>query len=123
MQKSLGILLFTISVFACTSSRNLPKHIDGTTQISYYGDGFNGRKTANGEIFDNNKFTAAHRSLSFGTKVLLTNPKTGNTVSVTINDRGSLKKGREFDVTKAAFKKLGNLREGVLTVKYQILQP
>lgn len=71
---------------------------------SYYADRFTGRKTASGEIFDNQKYTAAHKKLPFGTKVRITNHANGKSVMVTINDRGPFTKGREIDLSKRAFR-------------------
>ena len=74
---------------------------------SWYGPGFHGRLTANGERFDMNELTAAHKTLPFGTRVLVHNPRTGKEVVVRINDRGPFIKGRMLDLSKAAAKALG----------------
>ncbi|MFY7741947.1 MAG: septal ring lytic transglycosylase RlpA family protein [Flavobacterium sp.] len=71
---------------------------------SYYADKFNGRRTASGERFDNQKYTAAHRTLPFGTKVRVTNEANGKSTIVKINDRGPFTKGRHIDLTKRAFR-------------------
>ncbi len=71
---------------------------------SYYADKFTGRKTASGEIFDNKKYTAAHKKLPFGTKVRVTNEANGKSTMVVINDRGPFSKGREIDLSKRAFR-------------------
>jgi len=73
---------------------------------SYYADKFTGRKTASGEIFDNTKQTAAHRTLPFGTIVRVTNEANGKSTIVTINDRGPFLKSREIDLSKAAFREI-----------------
>ena len=78
-----------------------------TGLASYYGERYQGRTTASGEIFDMNKLTAAHRSLPFGTRVRVTNKKNGRSVVVTINDRGPFVRGRVIDVTPAAARALG----------------
>jgi len=78
-----------------------------TTVASWYGPGFQGRRTASGETFDTNKMTAASRDLPFGTKVLVTNPRNGRTCQVTINDRGPYVKGRDIDLSHAAAQRLG----------------
>lgn len=70
---------------------------------SYYAHKLNGRRTANGSKFDNSLFTAAHRTLPFGTKVKVINPANGKSVVVTINDRGPFSKTKEIDITYAAF--------------------
>lgn len=71
---------------------------------SYYADKFTGRKTASGEIFDNKKYTAAHKKLPFGTKVRVTNEANGKSTMIVINDRGPFSKGREIDLSKRAFR-------------------
>jgi len=84
---------------------------------SYYADTFNGRKTASGAIFRQNKLTAAHRTLPFGTRVKVKNISNGKTVKVAINDRGPFVQGRTIDLSKKAAKKLGILQQGVAQVQ------
>lgn len=74
---------------------------------SWYGPGFHGRTTANGEKFDMYELTAAHKTLPFGTRVVVHNPRTGKDVVVRINDRGPYAKGRVIDLSKAAANALG----------------
>jgi len=81
--------------------------------ISWYGMPFHGKKTASGEIFDMYKSSAAHRHLPFGTKVLVEDPRTGNTVMVKVNDRGPYVKTRVMDISKGAATKLGTVGRGV----------
>lgn len=83
---------------------------------SWYGDGFQGRKTASGEMFDPNALTAAHRTLPFGTLVRVRNPATGQEVVVRINDRGPHIGGRVIDMSRAAATRIGLLRAGVAPV-------
>jgi rare lipoprotein A len=85
-----------------------------TGKASYYKSG---HRTANGERFDPHGYTAAHRTLPFGTKVLVTNVKTGKSVIVRINDRGPFIKNRIIDVSYGAAKVLGITGAGVATVK------
>ncbi|HPD66253.1 MAG TPA: septal ring lytic transglycosylase RlpA family protein [Bacteroidia bacterium] len=92
-------------------------------KASYYSDQFNGRKTASGEVFDNNKMTAAHRTHPFGTQLKVTNLKNNRSVVVTVNDRGPWKHDRVIDVTKAAAKELGFVAEGVTEVSVEVYQP
>jgi rare lipoprotein A len=80
---------------------------------SWYGDRHHGRRTANGEPFDMNALTAAHRTLPFGTRVRVLNPANGASVVVRINDRGPYAQGRIIDLSRAAAERLGLLREGV----------
>jgi rare lipoprotein A len=79
---------------------------------SYYSDKLNGRRTASGQKFDNNKLTAAHKTLKFGTIVKVTNPKNKKSVIVTINDRGPFTKGREIDLSKKAFFEIAGSKYG-----------
>ena len=74
---------------------------------SWYGLGFHGRLTANGERFDQNAFTAAHRSLRFGTRVRVINAATGRSVVVRINDRGPFVAGRSIDLARGAARVIG----------------
>ena len=86
-------------------------------KASYYGKKFHGRKTASGEIYSSEKFTAAHKSLPFGTLVKVMNPKNGKCVTVRINDRGPYAKGRIIDLSHAAAEEIGLLSAGVMTVE------
>ena len=90
-----------------------------TGKASYYK---HGARTASGERFDPHGYTAAHRTLPFGTKVLVTNVKTGKSVIVRINDRGPFIKSRIIDVSYGAAKVLGITATGVATVKIVPLQ-
>ena len=78
-----------------------------TGGATFYSDSFHGKKTANGERYNKNEFTAAHRSLPLGTIVRVTNLSNGNNLLVRINDRGPFIKGRMLDLSKAAAKALG----------------
>lgn len=84
---------------------------------SWYGEEFQGRKTASGEIFDLNKLTAAHKTLPLGSLVKLTAESTGRSVIVRINDRGPWIKGRDLDLSEAAAMKLGIHANGVAAVE------
>jgi rare lipoprotein A len=83
---------------------------------SWYGPGFNGKRAASGEVFNENAMTAAHRSLPFGTKVTVTDQNTGKQVRVTINDRGPFHGKRIIDLSKAAATELGFRNAGVTSV-------
>lgn len=89
---------------------------------SYYHDKFNGRKTASGEKFDNNLYTAAHKTLPFGTKIKVTNPINNQSVLVTVNDRGPFVKNREIDLSKKAFMAITDQKlPGFVMVHIEIL--
>lgn len=94
--------------------------LDEDTQASYYHDKFTGRKTASGALFNNKEYTAAHKTLPFGTKVKVTNLKNKRFVILTITDRGPFVKGRNIDMSKQAFSDLtDNVGRGVLDVKIE----
>lgn len=84
---------------------------------SWYGDKFHGRKTANGEVYDMLAMTAAHKTLPFGTLVLVTNLADGQQVVVRINDRGPFIEGRIIDLSKAAAVHIGLDRTGIAQVR------
>ena len=90
---------------------------------SYYGERFNGRRTASGKIFNMNKLTAAHKKLPFGTIVKVTNQKNGKSVIVEITDRGPFVKGREIDLSKKAFFTISNTSgAGYINATLEVLQ-
>jgi rare lipoprotein A len=89
---------------------------------TYYADRFTGRKTANGERYDPGKLTAAHKTLPMGTVVRVTRVDgEGEAVIVRINDRGPYAAGRVIDLSKAAAKRLGMLRAGVVKVRVEVI--
>ena len=88
---------------------------------SYYGKRFHGRTTANGERFNMNAMTAAHKSLPFGTRVKVTYPRTGRSVTVRINDRGPFHGNRTIDLSRAAAASIGMVDAGVAKVQMEIL--
>ncbi len=97
--------LFKDEVFAC-----------------YYHNKFNGRKTASGAIFSSSKLTAAHKSLTFGTKIKVTNIENNKSVIVEVNDRGPFTKGLEIDLSKKAFDAISHDKKaGKLKVKLELV--
>jgi rare lipoprotein A len=88
-----------------------------TGWASYYKSG---KRTANGESFNPMGLTAAHRTLPFGTKVLVTNLRNGRSVVVRINDRGPFIKGRVIDLSLGAARVVGLQRSGVAKVKFEV---
>lgn len=88
---------------------------------SYYGKKFHGRRTASGKSFDMNAMTAAHRTLPFGSKVRVTNSRTGKSVVVRINDRGPFHGNRVIDVSRAAATELGLIARGHGNVNLALL--
>jgi rare lipoprotein A (peptidoglycan hydrolase) len=88
---------------------------------SWYGHEFSGRRTASGSRFDPHELTAAHKTLPLGTRIRVTNPRTGATVLVTVTDRGPFCGRRELDLSKAAAREVGILSRGVASVLIEVL--
>jgi rare lipoprotein A len=87
---------------------------------SYYTKRFDNRKTASGEPLNNRAMTAAHRTLAFGTGVIVKNLDNGKSVTIRINDRGPFVKGRIIDLTRAAFARIASLDDGLAKVEIRI---
>jgi len=90
-------------------------------RVSWYGPGFHGRRTANGEVFDTNELTMAHRSLDFDSEVRVTNLENGRSVVVRVNDRGPYVRGRIADLSRAAADELGFVDDGVVRARIELL--
>ena len=112
----IGILIFanSIPVFA-------ELYKTGVT-ASYYAEDFHGKKTSNGERFNMNDLTCAHKSLPFDTILKVTNLANGKSVQVRVNDRGPFVASREIDLSKAAAVKLGMIGTGTTKVKLEIVK-
>ncbi len=89
---------------------------------SFYADEFNGRQTSNGETYDMNAFTAAHRTLPFNTQVRVTNLGNGKSTVVRINDRGPFKDDRIIDLSLAAAKAIELIGTGTASVRLEVVQ-
>jgi rare lipoprotein A len=89
---------------------------------SYYAEDFHGKLTSNGETYDMNGLTAAHRTFPFGTKVRVTNLENGKSVIVRINDRGPFKEGRIIDLSRGAAEQIDLIPTGTTRVKLEVLQ-
>ena len=90
-------------------------------KASFYADKSKSRKTASGESFNQKAKTAAHNQLPFGTKVKVTNKQNKKSVIVTTNDRGPFGRGRIIDLSRFAFSRIGDTRDGILDVEIQIV--
>ena len=109
------MLTFSAMGSLCSYALASPFHYQGANapasgqigKASWYGPGFHGRRTANGEVFNKNALTAAHRTLPFGTRVRVTHRSTGRSVIVRINDRGPFIHGRVIDLSKASAQAIG----------------
>jgi rare lipoprotein A len=133
--KNLIIILLSITALvmaSCssavkyTNSEVAPKNVKVGDKFigvaSYYADKLYGQLTASGESYDLEKFTAAHRSIPFGTKVLVRNLLNNRTVEVKINDRGPFVEGRMIDISKAAADKLDMIGQKPPQVEITILE-
>lgn len=94
----------------------------GSGVASFYGKRFHGRRTANGERFDMNAMTAAHKTLPFGTRVRVTNTRNGKSTVVRINDRGPFIRGRTIDLSRAAASEIGMISRGHARVELEIIE-
>lgn len=110
--------------YGCSSTAPQQPRVTERLQgvASWYGEEFAGRTTANGEIFDPSRLTAAHRSLPFGTLLDVTNHKTGQTVRVRVNDRGPYIGGRIIDLSYAAAKEIGLIEPGIGEVEILLVK-
>jgi rare lipoprotein A len=91
-------------------------------KATYYSDKHANQKTASGQPYKPEQKTAAHKQLPFGSKVKVTNLKSGKSVIVTVNDRGPFAKGRIIDLSKSAFNTIGSTNMGVMDVKIEYLR-
>ncbi|HMB11997.1 septal ring lytic transglycosylase RlpA family protein [Saliniramus sp.] len=104
-----------------TASENMRVAKTLSGPASWYGGKFHGRTTANGERFDMNQLTAAHRSLPFGTRVRVTNERNGRSVVVRINDRGPFVGNRIIDLSRGAAAAVGMVSSGIAPVRVDVL--
>ena len=134
------LLIFSALIIACGSSISYGDYVNTTgwsrkqiesinnhpnTQIgiaSYYGKKFHKKRTANGEIFNMYKVSAAHKSYPLGTKVRVTNLKNGKSIKLVINDRGPFVKGRIIDLSYKAARKLDFVNQGTVKVRIDVIR-
>jgi len=101
-----------------SENKSLLKYVNkGEMRASWYGPRFHGKHTANGEVYDEQAYTAAHRTFKFGTLLRLKNAKNGKSIIVRVNDRGPFKSKRQLDVSKGAALALGLIETGVQDLK------
>ena len=115
------ILPLIISVFFIVPAFAQELYKSSVT-ASYYAEDFHGKKTSNGEIFNMNALTCAHKSLPFNTELKVTNLANGKSVVVRVNDRGPFVPYREIDLSKAAAVQLGMTGSGTTSVKLEIIK-
>lgn len=117
----LGMLLIMLS--ACDNSLIVAP--EGTYYesgiASWYGDGYHGKPTANGEVYNMEALTAAHKTLPFNTLVRVVNRDNGKTVTVRINDRGPFVEGRVIDLSRKAAREIGIITSGLARVELYII--
>lgn len=118
--------LLVLALSGCSStptarSSTPPTGHTESGQASFYGDEFHGRKTANGERFDQAKLTAAHKRLPFGSMVRVINTQNGKSVLVRVNDRGPFVSGRIIDLSSSAFRSIASLSAGVVPVRIEVV--
>lgn len=123
---TLILLLLSASIFtSCSSSKRTSKTVIYKKKAIavYYHDKYNGKPTASGELFSNSKYTAAHKTLPFGTQLRVTNLQNNKSTQVKINDRGPFTKGRDLDLSKKAFMEItDNKNKGLLDVKIELVK-
>jgi len=121
------VALWLVGAAGCAAVRApAPPPITNGVQVgvaSWYGPGFHGNRTANGEIYDQYELTAAHPSLPLGTRVMVTNLENGRAVQVRVNDRGPFVDGRAIDLSYAAARTIGMLGPGTVRVRIEVLGP
>jgi len=120
------LIFLCFANFAVKAQQTPTKQPDSVVQTifsTYYAKKFDGRRTTSGERYRATKYTAAHRTLPFGTMVTVKNLKTGKTVLVRINDRGPFSKKFSLDISQAAAKDLGIYKLGYARVEISYLQP
>ena len=119
---SVAVLLAAVNGVETANAQEKPSGMRAVSgSASWYGPGFHGRKTANGERYDMHALTAAHRSLPFGTKVRVTNRSNGKSVVVRINDRGPYASGRVIDLSRGAAQAVSMIGSGVVPVNLEVL--
>lgn len=113
----LGVLVVVLFVVSCAGSRvRAPSGGGQTGMASWYGPKFHGRRTASGEVFNMYQLTAAHRTLPLGSWVHVTNLENGQSIQVRVNDRGPFVRGRIIDLSYAAARTIGMVKQGVVRV-------
>src|SRR5437870_562212 len=128
--RSLVLLIVPILVVSLAACSGVPKptYFPGYPigyvergMASWYGPGFHGNKTANGERYDMHKLTAAHRTLPLGSVAVIRSPSTGRQVTVRINDRGPFAKGRVLDLSLAGAQALGMIGHGTDQIELRVV--
>ncbi len=124
--KWLVIVLFSATILGCgsvqTESTNSTVGYTEKGIASFYGDKHQFKKTASGELYRHELKTAAHRTISFGSKLKVTNLDNDKSVIVKVNDRGPFVRGRIVDLSKSAFSSIGNTSSGLINVQIEVIE-
>src|SRR5271165_4639591 len=137
MNRRSALVIFSLLAAQSCAKRKLPRSAQApaapnvpaqvlspeTGLASWYGHPYHGRAAANGEIYDMEKLTAAHRTLPFGTWVRVTNLTNGKTTEVRITDRGPFIDGRIIDLSRAAAREIDLLIPGIVQVRVDVINP
>ena len=118
------LVMAALSSTGCATLGAYPGSVRGNPEVGYasfYASRYHGRPTASGKAYDERGFTAAHRTLPFGTRVRVTNLANHRSVVVTVTDRGPFRRDRIIDLSKRAASELGSLRDGVMRVRVEIV--
>jgi rare lipoprotein A len=123
--RAVAVVVLVAGMAACSLRSPKPPPVVGGRQegvASWYGPGFHGRRTANGEVYDQYELTAAHPSLPLGSRAVVTSLTNGRSVEVRINDRGPFVGGRIVDLSYAAARVIGMIGPGVVPVRLEVIE-
>ncbi len=121
MSLVLGLLVGCSSSSASQKTKQYSGSHELTGLASWYGSKFHGKLTASGEKYNMRAYTAAHKSLPFGTVVRVINTDNNKSVDVKINDRGPFVSGRVIDLSQRAFAQIGDASKGVVPIRIEVL--
>ncbi len=121
-RKSWSMAMAMLFVLLCLGGCGHKRHQVEKGIASWYGDEYQGRRTASGEAFNQYALTAAHRTLPFGTIVLVKNLRNGREVKVRINDRGPFKGNRIIDLSMSAAREIDMIAEGIVPVRIEVIR-
>lgn len=124
----LGLLAAVVIVVVLATTRSAASDDEARVQLglaSWYGPGFHGEETASGEIFNQNKLVAAHRTLPLGSVIRVTNLENGRRVTLRVIDRGpygrNFRNGTIVDVSRGAARRLGFIKDGLVRVRLEVI--
>ncbi len=116
------LLPVLIGIFCFTSMVSAQSVVTEEGLAAYYSSVFQGKKTASGERYDKDKLTGAHKTLTFGTKVKVTDLKNNKSVIIVINDRGPYSKNRIIDLSYAAAQEIDLIKAGISPVRLEVIE-